>query len=39
MLDRVFSSFECMINNANVCENFYSSDHKIMTLDLLYDLC
>ena len=37
VLDLVFSSIECMIGNVEVREPFSSSDHNIITFDLLYD--
>ena len=37
VLDIVSSSIEFMIENVNVCEPFSSSDHNIITFDLLYD--
>ena len=37
MLDIIFSSIECMIDNAEVREPFSSSDYNIVTFDLLCD--
>ena len=37
MLDIVFSSIECMIDSVKVCEPFSSSDHNIVSFDVLYD--
>ena len=37
MLDFVFSSIECMIDNVKVREPFSSCDRNIITFDLLYD--
>ena len=37
MLDRVFSSIECMIGKVKVRGPFSSSDNNIITLDMLYD--
>ena len=39
MLDLVFSLIDCMIDKAEMCEPFSSSDHNIITFDLLYDSC
>ena len=38
MLDLVFSSIECMIDDVKVREPFSSSDHNIVTFDLLYEV-
>ena len=37
MLDLFFSSIECMIDKVEVREPFSSSDHDVITFDLLYD--
>ena len=37
VLNPVFSSLECMIDNFKVCELFSSSDRNIMTFDMLCD--